>query len=233
MKDLLKIIIKKWCNSISFRDIKPTKTNLINLQKKLNFAIRGKNFLEFKREMLMYQVKTNYNDYISYRKDFFKLFKNTMIKLNQTYQEMGKNTVNMISKISTIQYKPNISINLIRDMGISISKIKYQLIQEKDLPAYSFENSSQYLDELMNLLKKFFEKLIQLAEKEDSMLTFAYHFKKIDRRINGLENIIIPNLGEDITKIKKILEESERESFVRLKKTKNLIDKKVKSKIKG
>ncbi len=233
MKNLLIIIIKKWCNCISFRDIKPTKTNLINLQKKLNFAIRGKNFLEFKREMLMYQVKINYSDYISYRKEFFKLFKNTMIKLNQSYKEMGKNNVNMISKISTIQYKPNISVNLIRDMGISISKLNYHLLQEKNLPAYSFEHSSHYLDELMILLKKFFEKLIQLAEKEDSMLTFAYHFKKIDRRINGLENIIIPNLREDISKIKKILEESERESFVRLKKTKNLIDKKVKSKIKG
>lgn len=233
MKNLLIIIIKKWCNYISFREIKPTKTNLINLQKKMNFALRGKNFLEFKREMLMFQVKKNYKDYISYRNEFFNLFKNTMIKLNQTYKEMGKNTVNMISKISTIQYKPNINISYTRDIGINIAKFKYQLIQEKELPAYSFENSSQYLDELIILLKKFFEKLIHLAEKEDSMLTFAYDFKKIDRRINGLENIIIPNLQEDIIKIKKTLEELERESFVRLKKTKNLINKKNTSAIKG
>ncbi|MFX1273932.1 MAG: V-type ATP synthase subunit D [Promethearchaeota archaeon] len=231
MRNLLLTIIKKWCNFISFREVKPTKANLINLQKRLSFARRGKNFLEFKREMLMFQVKKNYSDYVSYRNEFIQLFKNTLKKLNQTYKEMGKNNVIMISKISTIQYNPKIDIKHVRDIGINVSKINYELIQEKELPAYSFENSSHYLDELMVLLKFFFERLIKLAEKEDSMLTFAYHFKKIDRRINGLDNIIIPNLQEDINKIKKILEELERESFVRLKKTKNLINKKLAAKI--
>ena len=58
------------------------------------------------------------------------------------------------------------------------------------------------------------------------MLNIALNFKKINRRISGLENIIIPELRLDITTIKKILEESDREGFVRLKKTKNLINKK-------
>ena len=58
------------------------------------------------------------------------------------------------------------------------------------------------------------------------MLNIALNFKKINRRISGLANIIIPELILDITTIKKILEESDREGFVRLKKTKNLINKK-------
>ncbi len=220
---------EKWCDFISFREIKPTKTNFINLLKKLNFALKGKNFLGFKREMLMFQIRKNYSNYVSYRKEFFKLYREVMIKLNQCYKEMGKNQVNMISKISKIQYKPEVNVGFIRDIGINTSRINYQLREEKHLPAYSFEDSSHYLDELITILKIFFEKLIQLAEKEDSLLIFTNHFKKIDRRINGLENIIIPNINEDIIKIKKILEESERESFVRLKKTKNLISRKIAS----
>ena len=65
-----------------------------------------------------------------------------MIKLNQTYKEMGKNHIDLISKISTIQYKPNVKIYHEKEGGTIISRINYELIQEEQLPAYSFENTS-------------------------------------------------------------------------------------------
>ena len=49
--------------------------------------------------------------------------------------------------------------------------------------------------------------------------------KKINRRIRGLKNVIIPELQLEIKKIKEILEENERENYVRLKNTKDLITK--------
>ena len=64
---------------------------------------------------------------------------------------------------------------------------------------------------------------MRTAEIEDIMLKFAFNFKKIDRRINALKNIIIPNLQSDIKTIKDILEEIEREEYVRLKITKDKI----------
>lgn len=148
-----------------------------------------------------------------------------MIKLNETYKEMGKSYLNLICKISTIQNKPNVIIHHEKEGGTVISRIKYELLQEEQLPTYSFENTSHYLDDILILLKEFFRSLIQLAESENSCLTIAFSFKKINRRINGLTNVIIPELRLDITKIKKTLEETEREGFVRLKKTKNLITK--------
>ena len=47
--------------------------------------------------------------------------------------------------------------------------------------------------------------------------------KQINRRINGLKNVITPRLESQIKQIKDILEEIERENYVRLKKTKDLI----------
>jgi len=55
------------------------------------------------------------------------------------------------------------------------------------------------------------------------LLKVALSFKKINRRINGLKNVIITRLGSNIKQIKEILEEIERENYVRLKKTKDLI----------
>ncbi len=136
---------------------------------------------------------------------------------------MGKNEVNLISKLSTIQFKPRISIQTKKKMGIIVSQVDYELFQEEKLPAYTFENTSHYLDDLLENLKIFFEKVIKFSEIEDLLLKVSLSYKKINRRINGLKNIITPRLETQIKEIKDILEEIERENYVRLKKTKDLI----------
>ena len=195
----------------------------MELQKKLNFAERGKNFLEFKREQLIIQIQKYWKEYQLQQKEFFSLFRKAMLQLNATYKEMGKKNFNIISSISKIRLKPMIDLKYKKKAGIIIPSIDYQLLQERQLPGYSFETTSHYLDKLITILKEFFGKLIRSAEIEDLMLKFAFNFKKIDRRINALKNIIIPNLQSEIKTIRDILEEMEREEYVRLKLTKKII----------
>jgi len=199
----------------------------MSLQKKLTFAVKGENFLKFKLEQIIFEIKKNWDNYLKQREIFLKLYKETMIKLNQTYKEMGKRELNSISKLSKIQYNPMITINYIKKIGTLVPIIDYELIREESLPAYSFENTSHYLDDLIILLIKFFENLIIFSQSEDLLLKLSLTFKKINRRINGLKNVIIPELQIDIKKIKAVLEEIERENYVRLKNTKNLITKNV------
>lgn len=208
---------------ISFKKRKATKTNLLSLKKRLNFTIKGENFLEFKREQIMSEIKTLYPEYLSLRKEFLKLYLEAMKKLYETYKEMGTRNLYLISKISKIQFAPKISITYMKKMGNIIPIIEYQLTEEKQLPAYSFVDTSHHLDDLIKMLINLFGGMISLAEKEDMMLKFSHNFQKLNRRINGLKNIIIPELQTEIKKIKEILEEIDRENFVRLKKTKDLI----------
>ncbi|MFW9773032.1 MAG: V-type ATP synthase subunit D [Candidatus Thorarchaeota archaeon] len=221
--NIIKIRCKK---SISFKEFKPTKTNLMSLKKRLNFAVKGESFLEFKQEQLIFEIKKLWDVYKTQRKEFIKYFIQIMIKLNQTYKEMGKNNFKLISGLSKIQFKPFINVKYKKQIGNLIPSIDYELIREEILPAYSFENTSHYLDDLIIMLVDFFDKIINLAEIEDIMLKHSLSFKRITRRINGLNNIIIPELNIEIKKIKDILEEIQRENFVRLKNTKDLIYKK-------
>ena len=199
----------------------------MRLQKRLTFAVKGENFLKFKLEQIIFEIKKNWDNYLKQREIFLKLYKDTMIKLNQTYKEMGKREFNLISKLSKIQYNPTIAVNYIKKIGSLVPIIDYELIREELLPAYSFENTSHYLDDLIILLIKFFQSLIDVAQSEDLLLKLSLTYKKINRRINGLKNVIIPELQIDIKKIKAVLEEIERENYVRLKNTKNLITKNV------
>lgn len=193
------------------------------LTKRLNFATKGETFLEFKREQLMFTVKRIWKEYNKLRIEFISLFKQSLLKLNHTYEEMGKYGLSLISRLSKIQYKPVIAIRYKKKAGILVSHVDYKLSREGVLPAYTFENTSHYLDDLIIVLNQFFDSLIKFSEIEDLLLKYSLNFKKVNRRINGLKNIIIPRLKEDIKKIKEVLEEIEREGYIRLKKTKDLI----------
>lgn len=195
----------------------------MGLIKRLNFAVKGETFLEFKREQLMFRIKQIWNEYNEIRSNFLSLFKQSLVKLNQTYKEMGKYNLKLISKLSIIQYKPIIDIQYKRRAGILISQVKSKLSQAEILPAYTFENTSHYLDDLIQILKQLFGVLIEFSEIEDILLKYSFNFKRVIRRINGLKNIIIPKLKVNIKKIKEVLEEIEREGYIRLKKTKDLI----------
>ena len=107
-----------------------------------------------------------------------------MIKLNQSYKEMGKQNFSLISKLSKVQYKPEINIKYRKKIGLILPQINYKLVSEDNLPSYAFQNTSHFLDDLIILLKLFFENLIIMAEKEDMILKFSFNFRKINRRIN-------------------------------------------------
>jgi len=74
----------------------------MSLQKRLSFAIKGVNFLELKKEQLIFEIKNLWNDYKKQRKKFLNLLIEVMIKLNETYKEMGKNNFKIISSLSKI-----------------------------------------------------------------------------------------------------------------------------------
>ena len=179
--------------------------------------------MEFKREQLIVQIKKIWENYIKVRKRFITRYIKVMILLNRTYKEMGKKNVVLIGKLSKIHFTPSINIQIVKAVGISIPKIKYELKQEEKLPAYTFNDTSHFLDDVINLLQDFFAYLIKFGEIEDLMIKISLNFKKINRRINGLKNMIIPRLKSNISQIKDILEELDRERYVRLKKTKDLI----------
>ncbi|HEC40856.1 MAG TPA: hypothetical protein ENI29_21610, partial [bacterium] len=114
----------------------------MTLRKRLVFAEKGENFLEFKREQLIGQIKKLYKDYLGYRKEFIAIYSKTLRKLYQTYKEMGKRNLTLISKLSKIQFTPTISIQYVKKIGIVVPEITYELKQEEKLPAYTFENTS-------------------------------------------------------------------------------------------
>ncbi|MFO7796465.1 MAG: V-type ATP synthase subunit D [Promethearchaeati archaeon] len=209
--------------------MKPTKSNLLDLEDKLDFVEKGKDFLDYKRTQLVDQIRNIWTNYKNQHKKSFGMIQEAMSNLNESYKEQGKQSVNLISMMGRIQYKPRIELKYSKKMGIAIPRLELEFEKEEKLPPYSFTNTSKHLDNLMRILKNMFEQMILLAETEDVLIKYAFNFQKVNRRIQGLKNVIKPQIESDIKKIERILEETERENFTRLKKTKDMIKTKEKN----
>jgi len=58
------------------------------MQTKLNFAIKGKDFLGYNREQLIIQIKKLWPEYQTLKDEFLILFKKLIQKLHETYSGM-------------------------------------------------------------------------------------------------------------------------------------------------
>ena len=89
---------------------------------------------------------------------------------------------------------------------------------------YSFADITSEADYAVEMVGKVLIKLIRLAEIEKSVNMLADEIEKGKRRVNALENVMIPNLKETISYIAMKLEENDRSSRTRLMKVKSMIE---------
>jgi V/A-type H+-transporting ATPase subunit D len=59
--------------------------------------------------------------------------------------------------------------------------------------------------------------LAKLAEVENAVYRLAVQIRRTHRRVNALEKIVIPTTLTSLASISSVLEEGEREDFVRMK----------------
>ncbi len=208
---------------MSFQNVKPTKPELTRLKKKRIFSLRGEKLLEIKREQLLNSLKTILDESFTLRSSMRSELLNDYALLEQTYETIGKRKVDRISRLNEITLETSVDINYVHEMGVDVPKIELKL-SDRSLPSYSYGDTSIHLDILIQRLKKTVETLVTLAEIDSMMYRVADDNKKIQRRIDALDDIIIPQLEGDIHAIEEILNDEEREEFIRMKKIKEFLE---------
>ena len=91
---------------------------------------------------------------------------------------------------------------------------------------YGMAFTSGELDSAMVSFSDAMEPLLRLAESEKSAQLLAQEIERTRRRVNALENVMIPNYQETIKYITMKLEENERANTTRLMKVKDMVAKK-------
>jgi V/A-type H+-transporting ATPase subunit D len=204
--------------------VSPTRMELLEIRKKLTLAEKGHKLLEEKRDALVerfFDLIDKRNELSSELDDMFQRAFQTLI---QAQMIMGENKVAEIAVLT--KHLGDISFTTDNIMGVKIPKVNSEHISFKDTVFYSFTDTCAKFDDAQLHFRKVMLKLVTLADLEGGIKSLAVEIEKTKRRVNVLENTLIPKLCATRKYIEMQLEEREREDFFRRKRIKALMEKK-------
>ncbi len=208
---------------MSFKNLKNTKPELDSLKKKRFFSLRGENLLDLKRMQILKLLREYSKDYFNLRLEMREHFLEDIKLLKKAYETIGIRKINRIANLTKTTLKPEIEITYIHSMGIDVPKIEL-ILPKKQFPTYSYSSTTLYIDILIKKLREVLKIIMKLAESDYLLYHVAEENKKVTRRIDALDEIIIPRLSASILTITEILNDEEREEFIRMKNIKEFLD---------
>ncbi|MGZ7188588.1 MAG: V-type ATP synthase subunit D, partial [Halobacteriota archaeon] len=110
-------------------------------------------------------------------------------------------------------------------MGVPVPLVERKTVSKSVLDrGYSMIGTSGRIDEVAERYETELDLIIVLAETETSLRRLGDEIQNNRRRVNALEQVLIPELQRQAKYIKVAIEEREREDLFRLKKVKKLLE---------
>ncbi|MDG6256605.1 MAG: V-type ATP synthase subunit D [Methanomicrobiaceae archaeon] len=116
-------------------------------------------------------------------------------------------------------------------MGVPVPVIEKQSVSRTICErGYSIIGVSGRIDEAAEKFERELDLIISLAETETALRRLGGEIQMTRRRVNALDQVMIPELQKQAKYIRITIEEREREDLFRLKKVKKILDRKKKAK---
>jgi len=202
--------------------VKPTRMELLRIRRRLELAEKGHKLLEDKRDALIERFFKSIKRRDEIKREVEDILSKAMQALIEAEMIMGIDQVRisakMVGKIGELRFlRDNI-------MGVKVPKIDRENLDLRAERFYSFTGTCIRLDEAKKLFEEALRKLIDLAEIDGAVKALALEIEKTKRRVNVLENVLIPKLQATRKRIEMLLEEREREDFFRRKRIKAIME---------
>jgi V/A-type H+-transporting ATPase subunit D len=204
--------------------VSPTRMDLLEIRKKLLLAEKGHKLLEEKRDALVEKFFEVIDKRNLLSKELDEDFKSAYIDLIQAQMILGEQKVEDAAYLT--QDIGEIIFQTDNIMGVKIPKINSEDIKTDLKPTYGFFETCSKLDDAKIAFNKLLLKLVELADLEASIKSLTVEIEKTKRRVNVLENNLIPKLQATRKYIEMQLEEREREDFFRRKRIKAILESK-------
>ena len=197
-------------------DIKPTRSELLQLKKKIRLAKSGHSMLKKKRDGLILEFFRALEKAKTVRSELVAEYIIALEKMN--IARALESDLQLKSIAMAVKDKPLIEIETKNIMGVRVPKVNKSGVQKSFLTrGYGFISGSIKIDEAALAYEKLVEKILDAAEYETILKRLLQEIDKTKRKVNALEKITIPRLERDASYIRLRLEEMERENFARLK----------------
>jgi len=202
--------------------VNPTRMELLEIRKKLALAEKGHKLLEEKRDALVERFFDVIEQRNELKQEIDRRFQDAFTSLIQAQMILGEKKVEDVSYLS--KDLGDFMFTSDNIMGVRIPKIDTGEIPLTAIPLYGFSETCSKLDDAHTKFRELTVKLLELAEVESGIKSLSVEIEKTKRRVNVLENTLIPKLLATIKYIEMQLDEREREDFFRRKRIKALME---------
>ncbi len=190
-----------------------TRMDLMKTKNRMRLATKGHKLLKEKRDALITEFFKVVDKAKGIRSELSETLAHGRVNLVKAKALMGSPEIQSVAE-STPQAK-EIEFSFQNIMGVKIPQIvKGEEIEELK---YTLIFMTPKLEEAMNNFSSASKQLMRLIESEETVRRVGNEIKKVKRRTNALEYILIPNLDFTRKYIEFRLQEIERENFFRLK----------------
>ena len=203
-------------------NISPTRINLIQTKKTLSLAQSGRDVLERKRDILLRELRSSIYEAEKARTDLLQALAKAYEGIKEANMAKGSDTIANVACGS--RFEANFLMDFKSIMGVVVPAVEFQGANEVK-PDYGFANTSSELDSAFKQFYKLLELLADLARAEGTTFQIANDVKRTQRRVNALNYVLIPMYRNITKQIAMVLEEKDREEFVRTKRIKHMIRK--------
>lgn len=205
-------------------NIKPTRGELRKLKSKLKTAQKGHKLLKDKTNELVRTFHNKIKENKDLRVEVEKKLKSILDEFQSSKTTISESQASILFALPSVAYSLEYSKDNL--LSVEIPKITMeQNIIDKNMP-YSPLSSTSRMDRAVADFFDLFPQIIKLAELEKTTMLLINEIEKCKRRVNALENILIPDYKNEISSIELKLSENEIENIARLKHIKSTIIKK-------
>ena len=197
-----------------------TRSELLARRSRLEFARRGRDLLEDKRDQLMAEFRKVADLVLSGEGTLEHAAAAARRALAMAEAFDGPDEVGSAATVGSTGIP--VKARPIFIMGVKIADIEYEPVRRSVLDrGYGLTGTSARIDRAAELFETELELVLELAAVELRLRRLVDEIGITTRRVNALENIVIPQLERETASIQSILEEREREDRFRLKRAKD------------
>lgn len=200
-------------------NVNPNRMELSRLKRRLVVAKRGHKLLKDKQDALikafLEKARAGKELREQVEKELAECYATFVLSRAQTTPEILEQALIFPGAKSTL------TVEWHNVMSVMVPE--YDVKQEGSPVNYGFVNVPLLLDAALEQFSKLIVRLLELAAEEKAIRLMAGEIERTRRRVNALEYVMIPNLGETIRYISMKLDEQERSTLSRLMKIKEIV----------
>jgi len=190
-------------------ELPPTKSSLRRLKEDLSFAYEGYDLLNQKREILAIEIVKYIGEIRRVEAEFLDRLDELYAAYRIAAVDMGSERVTLKSSSEKRSYF--LHRESVRLMGLQLPKIR--ISSKGPRLAASLTGTTAAYDGAKKRSIKVLEVLVEYASITKSITMLSRELKKVQRRVNALEKIFIPQHEEAKKYISDRLEEMERDEI--------------------